>query len=172
MDIYGTYKNLLIISIAQEWLGFPVGSLLAIEIEDALKGDIVSNSIKMLFMPSETSFLRNVSIGSDQILVNVLDNIKGKIIHFEKIGKTWFESNIKGFDEDMLSVAGSDNWSNRSFLESESFTQPTGLYFSENSKEYKKIKSLPQKFDPTKYEVEQFFFRIKRWNKNSLFSDL
>ena len=165
MDIYGTYKNLLIISIAQEWLGFPVGSLLAVEIEDALKGDIVSNSIKMLFMPSETSFLRNVSIGSDQILVNVLDNIKGKIIHFEKIGKTWFESNIKGFDEDMLSVAGSDNWSNRSFLESESFTQPTGLYFSENSKEYKKIKSLPQKFDPTKYEVEQFFSESKDGTK-------
>ena len=83
MDIYGTYKNLLIISIAQEWLGFPVGSLLAVEIEDALKGNIVSNSIKMLFKPSETSFLRNVSIGSDQILVNVLDNIKGKIIQFE-----------------------------------------------------------------------------------------
>ena len=115
----------------------------------------------MLFKPSETSFLRNVSIGSDQILVNVLDNIKGKIIQFEKIGKTWFESYIKGFDEDMLSVAGSDNWSNRSFLESESFTQPTGLYFSENSKEYKKIKSLPQKFDPTKYEVEQFFSEAK-----------
>jgi prolyl oligopeptidase PreP (S9A serine peptidase family) len=46
----------------------------------------------MLFEPTDTSFLRSVSIGKDQILVNTLENIKGKITHFKKIGKTWFDS--------------------------------------------------------------------------------
>ena len=161
VDIYGTYQNLLLISIAEEWLGFAIGSLLAVNIEDALAQNITSKSVKMLFEPTDTSFLRSVSIGKDQILVNTLDNIKGKITHFKKIGKTWFESNLRGFDEDMLSISASDNWSNITFIGSESFTQPTGLYFSEDSEEFKKIKSLPRKFDPSVYEVNQFFSQSK-----------
>ena len=161
VDIYGTYQNLLLISIAEEWLGFAIGSLLAVNIEDALAQNITSKSVKMLFEPTDTSFLRSVSIGKDQILVNTLDNIKGKITHFKKIGKTWFESNLRGFDEDMLSISASDSWSNIAFIGSESFTQPTGLYFSEDSEEFKKIKSLPRKFDPSVYEVNQFFSQSK-----------
>ena len=161
VDVYGTYQNLLLISIAEEWLGFAIGSLLAVNIEDALAQNITSKSVKMLFEPTDTSFLRNVSIGKDQILVNTLDNIKGKITHFKKIGKTWFESNLRGFDEDMLSISASDSWSNIAFIGSESFTQPTGLYFSKDSEEFKKIKSLPRKFDPSAYEVNQFFSQSK-----------
>ena len=161
VDIYGTYQNLLLISIAEEWLGFAIGSLLAVNIEDALAQNITSKSVKMLFEPTDTSFLRSVSIGKDQILVNTLDNIKGKITHFKKIGKTWFESNLRGFDEDMLSISASDSWSNIAFIGSESFTQPTGLYFSKDSEEFKKIKSLPRKFDPSVYEVNQFFSQSK-----------
>tara|TARA_B100001057_G_scaffold88821_1_gene84970 strand:+ start:8771 stop:10858 length:2088 start_codon:yes stop_codon:yes gene_type:complete len=161
VDIYGTYQNLLLISIAEEWLGFAIGSLLAVNIEDALAQNITSKSVKMLFEPTDTSFLRSVSIGKDQILVNTLDNIKGKITHFKKIGKTWFESNLRGFDEDMLSISASDSWSNVAFIGSESFTQPTGLYFSKDSEEFKKIKSLPRKFDPSVYEVNQFFSQSK-----------
>ena len=161
VDIYGTYQNLLLISIAEEWLGFAIGSLLAVNIEDALAQNITSKSVKMLFEPTDTSFLRSVSIGKDQILVNTLDNIKGKITHFKKIGKTWFESNLRGFDEDMLSISASDSWSNIAFIGSESFTQPTGLYFSKDSEEFKKIKSLPRKFDPSAYEVNQFFSQSK-----------
>ena len=161
VDIYGTYQNLLLISIAEEWLGFAIGSLLAVNIEDALAQNITSKSVKMLFEPTDTSFLRSVSIGKDQILVNTLDNIKGKITHFKKIGKTWFESNLRGFDEDMLSISASDSWSNVAFIGSESFTQPTGLYFSKDSEEFKKIKSLPRKFDPLVYEVNQFFSQSK-----------
>lgn len=161
VDVYGTYQNLLLISIAEEWLGFAIGSLLAVNIEDALAQNITSKSVKMLFEPTDTSFLRSVSIGKDQILVNTLDNIKGKITHFKKIGKTWFESNLRGFDEDMLSISASDSWSNIAFIGSESFTQPTGLYFSKDSEEFKKIKSLPRKFDPSVYEVNQFFSQSK-----------
>ena len=161
VDIYGTYQNLLLISIAEEWLGFAIGSLLAVNIEDALAQNITSKSVKMLFEPTDTSFLRSVSIGKDQILVNTLENIKGKITHFKKIGKTWFESNLRGFDEDTLSISASDSWSNITFIGSESFTQPTGLYFSEDSEEFKKIKSLPRKFDPSVYEVDQFFSQSK-----------
>mgnify|MGYP003328397616 CR=1 FL=1 len=78
----------------------------------------------MLFEPTDTSFLRSVSIGKDQILVNTLDNIKGKITHFKKIGKNVIEleiqalrklkNSINNFSEKQLPLAPSNVLSNRS----------------------------------------------------------
>ena len=61
MDVYGTYENLLIISLAEDWQGYGVGDLIAVNVDDALNKNITSDSLTLLFEPSEKSFLRRIN---------------------------------------------------------------------------------------------------------------
>ena len=89
--------------------------------------------------------------------MNILDNINGKILHFEKVGTNWKESEIRSFGNAALSISSVDEWSDHIFINAESFTQPSALYYANESKDFKKIKSLPEKFAPEKYKVEQLY---------------
>ena len=123
MDVYGTYENLLIISLAENWQGFDIGSLVAVNLDDALAQNISVDSLTLLFKPSEKRFLRSVSIGANQILVSVLDNISGQVLQLQKVGSSWIENQVRGFEGGLLSVSSIDEWSNHTFLNSQGFTQ-------------------------------------------------
>ncbi|MDA0345003.1 MAG: prolyl oligopeptidase family serine peptidase [Proteobacteria bacterium] len=157
IDVYGTYENLLIISLAEEWQGFGVGDLVAVDIDDALEKNITSDSLTLLFEPTKKSFLRSVSIGHKQILVSILDNISGQVLQLQKVGDTWIKNQVRGFEGGMLSVSSVDSWSDHTFLNSQGFTESASLYYSDGSKEFKKIKSGPSKFNPEQYNVEQLY---------------
>ncbi|MBL6820119.1 MAG: S9 family peptidase, partial [SAR86 cluster bacterium] len=157
IDVYGTYENLLIISLAEEWQGFGVGDLVAVDIDDALEKNITSDSLTLLFEPTKKSFLRSVSIGHKQILVSILDNISGQVLQLQKVGDTWIKNQVRGFEGGMLSVSSVDSWSDHTFLNSQGFTESASLYYSDGSKEFKKIKSEPSKFNPEHYNVEQLY---------------
>ena len=161
MDVYGTYENLLIISLAEDWQGYGVGDLIAVNIDDALDKNITSDSLILLFEPSEKSFLRGVSIGYKQILVSILDNISGQVLQLQKVGDTWIKNQVRGFEGGMLSVSSVDSWSDHTFLNSQGFTESASLYYSDGAKEFKKIKSVPSKFNPEQYKVEQLYATSK-----------
>ncbi len=161
MDVYGTYENLLIISLAEDWQGYGVGDLIAVNIDDALDNNITSDSLTLLFEPSEKSFLRSVSIGHKQILVSILDNISGQVLQLQKVGDTWIKNQVRGFEGGMLSVSSVDSWSDHTFLNSQGFTESASLYYSDGAKEFKKIKSVPSKFNPEQYKVEQLYATSK-----------
>ena len=157
MDVNGTFQGSLILSLDQDWRGYVSGSLVAVNIEDALNQNITNESIELIFTPTEKRFLRSVGIAKDEIYVNVLDNINGKILHFEKVGPSWKESEIRSFGNAALSISSVDEWSDHILINAESFTEPSALYYANESKDFKKIKSLPEKFAPEKYKVEQLY---------------
>ena len=157
MDVNGTFKGSLIVSLDEDWRGYSSGSLVAVNIADALENQISDESIELIFAPSDKRFLRGVSLGRDEIYVSVMDNINGKILHYEKVGPNWSESEIRSFGNAELSVSSLDEWADHLFISSESFTEPTSLYYANADKDFEKIKSLPEKFDPEKYKVEQLY---------------
>ena len=157
MDVNGTFKGSLIVSLDEDWRGYSSGSLVAVKIADALENQISDESIELIFAPSDKRFLRGVSLGRDEIYVSVMDNINGKILHYEKVGPNWSESEIRSFGNAELSVSSLDEWADHLFISSESFTEPTSLYYANADKDFEKIKALPEKFDPEKYKVEQLY---------------
>ena len=157
MDVAGTFKGSLIVSLDVDWRSYVSGSLVAVNIEDALNQEISDDSIELIFAPTEKRFMQGVSLGKDEIYVNVLDNINGKILHFEKVGLNWRESEIRSFGNAALSISSIDEWDEHLFISAESFTEPTSLYYSDENKDFVKIKSLKEKFDPKKYKVEQLY---------------
>ena len=157
MDVSGTFKGSLIVSLDEDWRGYSSGSLVAVNIDDALNQEISDASIELIFAPTEKRFMQGVRLGKNEIYVNVLDNINGKILHFEKIGPNWSESEVRSFGNAALSISSIDEWDEHLFISAESFTEPTSLYYSDANKDFIKIKSLKEKFDPDKYRVEQLY---------------
>ena len=71
----------------------------------------------------------------------------------------------------MTSVSSVDDWSDHIFINTESFVQPSALYYGNGSKDFKD-KSLPEKFDPKKYKVEQLYAISKDGTPDPIFSDI
>ena len=168
MDVSGTFNGSLIVSLDEDWRGYSSGSLVAVNIEDAINQEISDGSIELIFAPTEKRFMQGVRLGKDEIYVNVLDNINGKILHFEKIGPNWSESELRLSETELeifgngdLSVSSIDEWDEHLFITAESFTQPTSLYYSDQNKNFVKIKQLKEKFDPNQYRVEQLYATSK-----------
>ena len=86
MDVNGTFKGSLIVSLDEDWRGYSSGSLVAVNIADALENQISDESIELIFAPSDKDFKRRKS-GRDEIYVSVMDNINGKILHYEKVNQ-------------------------------------------------------------------------------------
>ena len=63
MDVNGTFKGSLIVSLDEDWRGYSSGSLVAVKIADALENQISDESIELIFAPSDKRFLRGVSLG-------------------------------------------------------------------------------------------------------------
>ena len=79
MDVNGTFQGSLILSLDQDWKGYTSGSLVAVNIKDALNQNITDDSIELIFTPTDKRFLRSVGIAKDEIYVNILDNINGTV---------------------------------------------------------------------------------------------
>ena len=80
-----------------------------------------------------------------------------------RIGTNWKESELREISNAALSISSVDEWSDHRFINAESFTQPSALYYANESKDFKKIKSLPEKFAPEKvnlYEYSDFHIVI------------
>ena len=85
MDVNGTFKGSLIVSLDEDWRGYSSGSLVAVKIADALENQISDESIELIFAPSDKRFLRGVSLGRDEIYVSVMDNITEKFFTMRKL---------------------------------------------------------------------------------------
>ena len=53
MDVSGIFQGSLILSLDQDWKGYISGSLIAVNIEDALNQNINNESIELIFAPTE-----------------------------------------------------------------------------------------------------------------------
>ena len=83
------------------------------------------------------------------------------MLQLQKVGDTWIKNQVRGFEGGMLSVSSVDSWSDHTFLNSQGFTESASLYYSDGAKEFKKIKSVPSKFNPEQYKVEQLYATSK-----------
>ena len=156
IDIHGFFRDSLILSIEEDWRDFKSGSLLELKVESALNNKIDSKGISVIFAPDGKKFISEVSIGKDQLMVSMLENVNGKIIRFRKTSN-WEAEEIEGFQNSTMSIYDQDVWTSNSFISVSSFLEPASIYHSKNGKDFNKIKSRKNSFDPEKYKVSQNF---------------
>ena len=78
IDIHGFFKDSLILTIQEDWGVFRSGSLLEINVNSALTNSIDEKDVTVIFEPDGERFISGVSIGKNQLMVSMLENVNGK----------------------------------------------------------------------------------------------
>lgn len=151
------FKGQMLITLKSDWKTggqhFKQGSLVSINFENFLAG---KRNFTVLHEPTERSSIAGYSTTKDYLFVNVLNNVRSEIVRFVYDQGSWKNSPVETPKLGQISVVAADDNSNNYFFTYTGFLNPNTLYHVNDNGKQRKIKSLPDFFDASKYKTEQF----------------
>jgi len=151
---------------------FKSGSLLAIKFDALMKGE---SNYQVLFEPSATRSLARSgpSTTRDYVLLNILDNVAGRIEELQYINGKWQRREVKAPSPGTLSASGlhdpfvkEDSLANHYIMSYLDFLTPAALYLGQGGQDHRELlKSNPSFFDNSGMRTEQRFATSKDGTK-------
>ena len=160
-NVNGAFQGRLIISLKEDWtragITYPQGAVLIAD-PAALYAD-GKGIIDVLIKPDETTIVQSVDTTDSNLLVTVLENVRGRIYRYNPGPEGKWERNLVQFpDSGSLKITSTDDASGNFFARYESFTSPPALYYVASADwQPQKVKSQAPSFDGDRYLTEQYF---------------
>jgi prolyl oligopeptidase len=152
----GFFKNQMLVQLRSDWTVGPQthrqGSLLSIDYDKCLKG---SRTFDTLVEPNERSNVVSHATTKNILLVDMLNNVKSELYEFRLKAGRWEKQRVDAPQLGTLSIASTDEQSDRYFFTYQGFLSPTSLHYSRNGQRAQKVRSLPDFFDASGLEVRQ-----------------
>ena len=141
------------------------GSLLAFPLDSFVDGR--SKQPTVLYEPTERAALRSYVVTRDMILLDILDNVKSKVVEMRRKGDRWVSTSVKLPPSSVVSVAALDRHeSNDYWMTVTSFVEPTTLYLAKpGDADREKMKSLPAFFEAKGLKTLQYVTTSKDGTK-------
>jgi prolyl oligopeptidase len=157
-NLAGILNDRLILSLKSDWETvtgkFRQGSLVSADYNALLQG---RHDITLVVDPGERSGITSVSSSLNNLLVNILTNVRSELYRYSFEKGKWVGSRVNAPDHGTVSIGSVDMNSDEYFFWYENFLTPSSLYFGnarENSARL--IRALPAFFDAGKYKVWQY----------------
>ena len=154
-------------SLKEDWTSakgtvFHNGAVIAFDLQKAL-ADPANVEPVVLFMPNDHQSVGGISQTKNRIVLSILSNVTGEVRSFAYSAKTgWSSKAIDLPANSTLSVSSTDDQSDKIFVFSSGFLQPSTLYrVDAASGVIEKIKTSPERFDAMGLQVQQFWVTSK-----------
>ncbi len=155
-DLEEIFKDHMLVSLRSDWaVGgkvYPAGALLAIGLDDYLRG---GRSFDVLFQPTARTSLGSVNATRDRIVMSWLDSVRGRLSTLTFAGGAWKREEIPlptlGTVRLITTTDGADVF----FHTYQDFLTPSSLFMAEGPK-VEKVRSMPAFYDTTGMKVDQF----------------
>jgi len=149
----------LVISLEDDWTWdgkkYGKGTLLSFSL-DALKKDPQTAKATLVFSPGPRESVEQVSSTRNRLLVAVYENVKGGLYAFSFNGKAWQKTKLNLPANASIGVVSTRNEDDKAFVNVTGFVDPDSLYLGDVTKnDFKRVKSLPPRFDGSNIAVEQ-----------------
>ena len=156
-DFHGFFKNQMLVELKSDWVikgrTYKQGALISVDYDKFLEGD---RNFEVIFQPGERSSLESVGKTKNLLLLNTSTNVSSELHKYLFKNGKWMNEKLKAPDYGAITIISTDRFSDQYFFLYENFLVPSSLYYvSRNGKEMQKIKSLPDFFDSSKYQVKQ-----------------
>lgn len=157
IELNTIFNGLVIFQLKSDWnvnsKNFPQGAVISIAYNDLLEG---KKNFEMVVQPGDRSSITEISTTKDQLLINMLENVKSELYAY-RYENGWKKEKIDAPQFGNLSLGSADKFSNKFFFNFQNFLEPNTLYLSDASgKEITKVKALPSWFPTEDYQVQQF----------------
>ncbi len=158
-QIGGIVDGRVLVSLQEAWQtrgqNFPVDALISYDLA-AWKRDPNGAMPELVWSPADRQTLIGSGISKDELLVTLLDNVRGKASALNFANGRWTSKPIALPANATISMSGTDDRSNLAMFSVTDFLNPTSLYLYDGSSgRLEKIKSIPPQFDASKSEVVQ-----------------
>ena len=156
-NVNGLVDGQLVFSVRQDWRAYKAGSVLSYSLA-ALQADPARASPTLIFQPEATQAVDEVRTTAHRVDVALLENVKGVVESYRWEGRRWTGQRLALPPDSALAIRTTSEASDRLFVSSESFLDPTALWFADPSTgELARTKALPARFDGSGDVVEQRF---------------
>jgi prolyl oligopeptidase len=170
--IEGGFFGKLVISLKEDWTTgqqtFAAGSVIVAD-PSKLRGG--NGTIELLVAPSRTEIVESVVTTKSGILIETIENVRGRLYRYDREGNQWKRRSILFPDHGAIEISSVDDDSGNFFVRFESFTTPPTLYYVDAvDLKPEKMKAQQATFDGTKFEVNQFWTTSKDGTKVPYFT--
>jgi prolyl oligopeptidase len=155
----------LLVRLKTDWklpgATWKAGSLIAMDLDRFLAGE---RSFAAIFEPAERMALQSFTITRDVVVLDILDNVKSRIVEVRYAGGKWIAKDVAVPPSSAIGVSAVDhNDSDDYWMTVTSFVEPTTLYLvtpgglaTRTQPEREKMKALPAFFDAKGLTTRQF----------------
>jgi prolyl oligopeptidase len=154
-----TWREFALIAPKTDWIigekTFAAGSLLAIKLEDFLKG---SRNFDVLFQPTDRKSLQGYSSTKNYLLLNELENVHHSIYALEHKDGAWVRRKLWTPEFGQIKVWPVDSHTSDAYwMDVTDYLTPSSLYHaSEVGQKPELLKRLPAFFDASGLKTQQF----------------
>jgi prolyl oligopeptidase len=153
----GIFKNQMLLQLKTAWkvggTTYPQGALIGIDYDTFLRG---GRNFAVIVKPDDRSSIVSVTNTKNFLLVDRLTNVRSELYKYYVKDGAWVSEKVNVPDYGSISIEAVDLQSDRYFFTYTGFLTPTNLYYVSEENKTEKVKSLPEYFDGSPYEVSQF----------------
>ncbi|MEO7741981.1 MAG: prolyl oligopeptidase family serine peptidase [Usitatibacter sp.] len=153
------FNGMLVARLRSDWaMGgrtYKVGSLISTDLDEFLAG---GRQFDVVFEPAPRVSLQAYAVTRNYLLLDVLDNVKGRVIEARRDAAQWKLREVKVPPVASIGLAALDRDQGDEYLMTvTSFLAPTTLFLARaGADEREKLKSLPAFFDAKGLKVAQY----------------
>lgn len=152
--IAGLFRNDLYLDLKSDWQGFNQGAIVYAPMEELLAGDA---QFELFVEPDERSAIVDMQMTADAILVNWLDNVRGRLDRYTPQPDGGWHRETVDFDPDgSINIQNASHVHEDFFVSYNSFLEPTTLHHVDSALTTTAIKSMPAMFDASRFETRQY----------------
>jgi len=155
-DLQGYLVGRIVLSVNENWAAgdrhpaFKAGSLVAY--------DPKTGAADLIVQPTPTQTIDAVGVTRSRVLVQLLDNVNGALEVYAQGAGGWTHQRLALPQGSALTIRAADHGSDRAYIASESFLEPTALWAVDAATgQVAKVKQLSPQFDGSRDVVEQHF---------------
>ncbi len=152
--VAGLFRDDLYLDLKSDWQGFAQGAIVYAPMDEVLAGDV---QFQLFVQPDERSAIVDLQITADAILVNWLDNVRGRLDRYTpQANGDWHRETVAFDPNGSINVQNASHLNDDFFVSYNSFLEPTTLYHVSNDLATTAIKQLPAMFDASPFETRQY----------------
>ncbi|WP_322965587.1 prolyl oligopeptidase family serine peptidase [Sphingomonas fuzhouensis] len=151
----GMVDGRVIFQTSDPWGGHPAGAVVWAPLSELEAGTITPRT---LFTPTDRQSVEGVSTTRDRVLVDYIDNVRGRVSDFAPTATGWSASAVQVPDNMAVNVVSTSDRSDIVYLTTSGFTTPTILssFDAGHPAAPRILKTLPARFDATGTTVHQY----------------
>jgi len=159
VSIQGYVEGRLLVSLDDTWVAKSMaeGDLVDFDLA-AVKHRPDDLAPSLVLRPATNQAVEQVAITRDRLLVVMLDDVKSRVLSYQRKAGRWVATTLDLPKESTISVTSTSDADNRLLVNVASFLTPTSQWLTDAAGGAPvKVRALPDRFDASRFVTEQFW---------------